>query len=617
MLKKIFLGLVGIILLGNFITATPVSKLTLAEKGQSSYQIILSDDASPSTKYGAEELQKFLKEISGAQLPIRSDKQPQIAKEIILGNNDHLKKLGIKIDFDALGKEGYVIRTIGDTIVIAGGQLRGNMYGVYGLLEEHLGCRWFTPKVSRIPKQSKLILDPINEKYVPPLEYREPYMYECRDADWCARNRINPKRSKLDIKHGGKPKVWSFCHTFKHLVSVKKYRDTHPEYFALVNGERSCNAKHPQLCCTNPDVIRICIESMRRIMKEHPDCSVFSVSQNDHDGHCECAKCQALAKAEESQMAPVLQLANRIADAMAKEFPDKTIQILPYQWTRKPPKTMRPRPNMLVMLCSIECCFSHSLVSCERNKPFCKDLEGWAKISKKLWIWDYATNFSHPLVPFPNIHVLNPNIRYYAAHKVKGIFEQSSESTPGIELAELRGYIISKFLWNPSYDPQKAIHEFLEAYYGKASKPIQAYLDLLQHKVDSEKIHMYVFVKNAYQPSLAYLSNDLLTEANQLWQKAEQLVAQQPDELRRVKISRMSVDYAIMEGARAFIKKQEKATSVDLNLIQLARIRMDPFLTVLESSNVKYVQGWPASVPRLKTPQYCKDVRKDLKEKNL
>ncbi|MFA6816578.1 MAG: hypothetical protein WCS73_09825, partial [Lentisphaeria bacterium] len=144
-----------------------------------------------------------------------------------------------------------------------------------------------------------------------------------------------------------------------------------------------------------------------------------------------------------------------------------------------------------------------------------------------------------------------------------------------------------------------------------------AYIDLLHHKVDHDKIHLRIYSRYAYQPYLSYLSNDLLTEANLLWQKAEQLVANQPDELRRVKISRMSVDYAITEGARALLKKQKKAVSVDSNLVQLARTRMDPFLTVLESSNVKYVQGWPASVPHLMTPQYCKDVRKDFKEKNL
>ena len=140
--------------------ATPVSRsfsaeLTLANDGQTTYQIVVADNASPSTKHGAEELQTFLEQITGARLPIVSERQPQKATEIILGNNAHFKNLGIKIDFDALGDEGYVIRTVGDTLVIAGGELRGNMYGVYGFLEDHLGCRWFTPEVSRIPKKSQ------------------------------------------------------------------------------------------------------------------------------------------------------------------------------------------------------------------------------------------------------------------------------------------------------------------------------------------------------------------------------------------------------------------------------------------------------------------------------
>ena len=124
----------------------------MAENGQSAYRIVVADDASPSTKHGAEELQKFLKEITGVKLPIISDRQPPGPKEIILGDNAHLRTLGLTIDVPRLGNEGYVIRTVGDRLVIAGGQLRGNMYGVYGFLEDHLGCRWFAPGVSRIPK---------------------------------------------------------------------------------------------------------------------------------------------------------------------------------------------------------------------------------------------------------------------------------------------------------------------------------------------------------------------------------------------------------------------------------------------------------------------------------
>ena len=116
----------------------------------------------------------FLQEMTGAKLPIVSDQQPQGPKEIILGDNAHLRKLGVAIDLAALGNEGYVIRTVGDNLVIAGGQLRGNMYGVYGFLEDHLGCRWFAPGVSRIPKSPRLAIGPIDDRQVPALEYREP-----------------------------------------------------------------------------------------------------------------------------------------------------------------------------------------------------------------------------------------------------------------------------------------------------------------------------------------------------------------------------------------------------------------------------------------------------------
>ena len=216
-------------------------ELVLAENGQSAYKIVLADNASPSTRHGAEELQMFLEQMTGAKLPIISDQQPPGTKEIMLGDNAHLRKLGVAIDFTALGREGYVIRTVGEHLVIAGGALRGNMYGVYGFLEDHLGCRWFAPGVSRIPKFPRLAISLIDDHQVPVLEYREPYVYECSDGDWCARNRMNSGFGQLDEKHGGKV-AWGdgfFCHTFgNRLVTPAQYFDKHPEYFALVKGKR-------------------------------------------------------------------------------------------------------------------------------------------------------------------------------------------------------------------------------------------------------------------------------------------------------------------------------------------------------------------------------------------
>ena len=562
-------------------------ELVLADNGQSAYRIVVATDASPSTRHGAEQLQMFLEQITGAKLPIVADTEPPGEQEIILGDNRHLRSLAVQIDFKELGHEGYVIRSVGKHLVIAGGALRGNMYGVYGLLEDHLGCRWFAPGVSRIPKHGRLAIGPIDDKQIPVLEYREPFTYDCFDGDWCARNRVNSSSGRLAEEHGGKVRFGGgfFVHTFNRLVPPDKYFDEHPEYFSLVKGKRL--KERSQLCSTNKDVIRISTEEILKAMRAQPDAFVFSVSQNDWHNYCECEKCQAMAKQEDSQIAPVLNLVNRVAEAVEKEFPEKAIETLAYQWTRRPPRSMRPRPNVIVRLCSIECCFSHPLDTCdsEANRKFREDIQRWAKVSNRLWVWDYVTDFRHYLLPFPNQRVRNDNIRFFVANNVKGIFEQDTYNTPHSELAALGGYITAKFLWNPDYDEETAVSEFLEGYYGEAAGPIRTYIDVLHDRVEQENIHVNIWVP----PGHPHLTDELLAEADKLWQEAEHLVADDPEVLRRVKLSRMSVDYAILERARTQAS-QGQADKPPLG--PLAARRFEPFMNTLDSCDLTRIMEW-------------------------
>ncbi len=579
----------GLALLVGAPRPAPAQQLVLAENGKSAYAIVVAAEASPSTRHGAEELQKFLREMTGAELIILADTEPLGEREIILGDNKHLQSLGATIDFDELGGEGYVIRTQGKHLVIAGGALRGNMYGVYGLLEDHLGCRWFAPGVSRIPKHDRLATGPIDDKQVPVLEYREPFTFDCFDGDWCARNRVNSSSGRLEAKHGGKVRFGSgfFVHTFNRLVPPDKYFDEHPEYFSLVKGKRL--KERSQLCCTNEDVIGICTREILKAMRAQPDAFVFSVSQNDWHNYCECEKCQALAEREDSQIAPVLALVNRVAEAVEKEFPDRAIETLAYQWTRRPPRSMRPRPNVIVRLCSIECCFSHPLATCDSaaNQKFRDDIQRWAKVSNRLWVWDYVTDFRHYLLPFPNQRVRNDNIQFFVANNVRGIFEQDTYNTPHSELAALGGYITAKFLWNPDYDEDTAINEFLEGYYGKAAPPIRRYIDALHDRVERENIHVNIWVP----PSHPHLTDELLVEADKLWQAAEDAAAGDPEVLRRVQLSRMSVDYAILERARA----QASAGNRDKPpLGPLAARRFEPFTKTLQSCDLTRLMEWQA-----------------------
>jgi hypothetical protein len=556
-------------------------ELVLADGGRSEFRIVVAEGASPSTRHGAKELQAFLAEMSSATLPIVTDKEPAAGHEILLGDSAHLRALGLKLDLKALGNEGYVIRTAGGHLVIAGGELRGNLYGVYGLLEDHLGCRWFAPGVSRIPKTPRLAIGPLDDRQVPVLEYREPFTFDCFDGDWCARNRVNSSTGRLGPQHGGKIRFADgfFVHTFNRLVPPEEHFAAHPEYFSLVKGKRLKDLS--QLCCTNEEVIRICTGEIRKAMAAQRDAFVFSVSQNDWHNYCECEKCQALARQEESQIAPVLALVNRVAEAVEKEFPNQAIETLAYQWTRKPPKSMRPRPNVIIRLCSIECCFSHPLATCDSkaNQDFRRDAEGWSKVSNRLWVWDYVTDFANYLLPFPNQRVRNDNIQFFVANHVTGIFEQDTYDTPHSEMAALGGYMTAKFLWNPRYDENKALGEFLEGYYGKAAAPIRAYLDLIHDRVEKDNLHVNIWAPT----SSGHLTDELLVKADALWQQAEDAAAGDADLLKRVKFSRISPDYAIVERARL---NAAKGQADKLPLTAVAARRFKPLIENLGASGV-------------------------------
>ena len=125
----------------------------------------------------------------------------------------------------------------------------------------------------------------MNELHKPAFEYREPYFSEAADRDWAARNKMNGVLMKLDAATGGKVRYYPFVHSFNALVPPEKYFRGHPEYFSLIDGKR--RAERSQLCLTNPDVLRVGVESVERWIADHPEATIFSVSQNDWTGWCE------------------------------------------------------------------------------------------------------------------------------------------------------------------------------------------------------------------------------------------------------------------------------------------------------------------------------------------
>jgi len=611
-LRRVCLGQAGMLLVAGLMTvvgfgvaqAQTVPGRMLVDQGRSDYQIVISNDLSPAVRYAADELRNHLEQITGVRLPVVADTEAATPYEILVGPSNRLGLLDVKIDRASLGKESYTLRTVGTRLLIVGGEPRGTLYGVYGLLEDHWGCRWFTPEVQRIPRRDRLPLPQLNERRSPAFEYREEYLWDSFDGNWMARNRLNgaggrgrlaekqgiyPTAPPLEARHGGDIRFGFgfFVHSMARLVPPGQHFAAHPEYFALWTGKRD----PAQLCCTNEDAIRLCTQAVLAAMRRQPEATVFSVSQNDNRKYCECERCQRLAQEQGTQMAPLLHLVNRVAEAAERQFPDKIVETLAYQWSRQPPRSMRPRPNVVVRLCGIECCFSHPLAQgcCATNRAFVADLQAWARVCDRLWVWDYATDFAHYLLPFPNKRVLDDNARLCAANHVTGLFELGTYDTTDGELEPLGAYLMAKFLWNPGYDENLATREFLEAYYGAGARPIRQYLDLLHDYVERNNIHVKIYVP----PTHAHLTPELLTAADSLWTEAEACLAKDPTLLDRVRRARMSVDYAIVEQGRAVAKTPaQKRTAVQNRQLELARTRFTPFTTTLAASKLTRIREW-------------------------
>ena len=487
--------------------------VTIAREGKSDYVIVLAKDAPAANQRAAKELQSYLKQMCGAELAIVDDAQRPPPHSIDVGPNRF-----VEMD-NVFGDDGFVIHTTGEEIIIAGGGKRGTMYGVSEFLEK-LGVRWYTPKVTVVPKKATIEIDVPWEKQIPAFEYREPYFTEAWNKDWAAHNKLIGHSLPLDASTGGNIRYGDFVHSFDRLIPPGLF-EKHPEYFPEIGGKRTNG--YVQRCLSNPEVLKIAVEGVKNVFKNDPTAVITTVSQNDTDKWCDCAKCKELvAKYGGVQSGIYLWFVNQVAAAIEKEYPDKLIDTLAYQFTQAPPKNISPRKNVRVRLCPISNCQAHPYESDDfpASKAFVANLANWRTIAgDNLYIWHYVTNFPHYLMPLPDFAEFTADTKLYARSGVKGVFFQGAYCGPGGADAELKSWVMSRILWNPDADADAAVTEWMQGVYGKAWKPMRAWHDELQTAAKDPAFHPVCYSHDIKR----LFTEERLAKAQAWFEEAEKL----------------------------------------------------------------------------------------------
>ena len=515
-LFKPFCGLARIALLAVGTLPSLAEKATpmIASSGAAAAQIVVPASATPVEQNAARELQEHLGKVTGAPFEVVTESSPKSGPRLLVGNTAAARSLMPDFDPKAAAYDGIVLKTFGDDLILTGHPQRGALYAVYSFLEDSVGVRWWTSEETFIPHRPTLQLPVLDIRYAPKLRFRESYYLDSFNALFKTRLKGNfSSRTRYMLApmemipdaYGGNHRLIHFkgrnsaYHSFYELLPPALYFKEHPEWYSEIKGKRT--HKDAQLCLTNGEMRRELTKNALALLREDPGADMIQISQNDHAGRCECAACLAVEKEEGGigiASGPLLRFVNQVAEDIGKEFPNVFIDTFAYQFTRQAPAKAKPRHNVLIRLCDIECSFLQPLEGSKENEPFTSDLAAWSRIAGgNLFGWDYVTSFSSYMLPHPNLRVLAPNIRTFVKYGAAGLFEQGDALCSAGDFVRLRHWVISHLLWNPDLDGDQLIDAFLSGYYGeKTGAALKRYLAFIHDRAGKTGVYLGCYQDN-------------------------------------------------------------------------------------------------------------------------
>ncbi len=306
-------------------------RLTLAEHGHSDYQVVLPDtfpnpEVSNRLAQTAALVQAAFK-ANGCDVPVVSEAQRDPAKPgLYLGDTARARACGVAAA--ELSGWAYALKAAGRDVIIAGNdrslavrvdparatwedrssaQVRmGTAKGAADFLREYLGARFLYPTGGPRPLSARAAptntLDDTGIEFLKTPAASVPAGLDVRRSPPLLYNACYPLRESFyDIANNLFPQTGTRtgAHSHPEAVPASVYRETHPEYFALVKGRRCCEVKDwtgswtQQYCLSNPEVQELIYKNLLRWL----DCGYEIVGLGQADGFvpCECEACAKLA----------------------------------------------------------------------------------------------------------------------------------------------------------------------------------------------------------------------------------------------------------------------------------------------------------------------------------
>jgi hypothetical protein len=506
------------------------SSMFLVRDGRANGVIVSTPQGSDDLERAARELQAYLRKMTGATVPIvASSRASSIRVRIGRYGQPSVKAwTGARP-----GPDGFIIERRGRSLFIVGGDARGARYGVYDWLETELGVRWFMPGElgEDIPGRRDVPLAPIRRAGAPAFEAVGGFVWAGGPGteDWEAhvRAKVGPPGS-------------FFGHNWSNIIApTVENKTVHPEWFALHEGIRT-----NQLCTGNAEVVKLAAAAARAFFERNPDATTFSISPNDGGGFCEDERCRSIDRlyhvGDGSLSDRLVYFGNEVLTDLASTHPDKQVGLLAYMDYVRPPRVVKPLPNLVVMVTRMpwEFCHVHSLddPACELNRRFVEYVRGWQRVCPHVAVYDYYGHFN-AFTPWPIVHSIRRDLPFLHA---LGVSRFMSETQQHWANQGLNFYVGAKLAWNPALDVDRLLDDYFVRFYGPAAGPMRAYWQRWEDAMVETKPQGH----GGYAWQQMFTSQ-LIAECDRLLRQAENETASSPGAkfARRIALARAGFRY--------------------------------------------------------------------------
>ncbi len=440
----------------------------------------------PVMSFAASELQGYIQKISGSAIPIDEELDLLLVISLQVDNTISITNDAFEIDIKP------------DRIELIGSNERSVLYAVYALLEK-VGCMWVYPgeEGEVIPSLSTVALPIDKWSEQASIEHRGLALYELHHPtvdlglemiDWMAKNRFNllmTSEDRIDnvgtqcihwpeVKNVLYPAMQSrgilleLSEHMTHVYFPPSLGREHPEWFAMVNGQRHGRG---QMCFSNQAAVDYFGDQVAKYVQEHPEADIIGTWPLDGGGYCECEGCLDSLAAFKA----ISQVAKKAASVNRKT----TIEFLAYRdQTYSAPEGLVIPENLSVLMCD----------------RLDDNARRWTELMEK--------NGARGQYYFE--YVLGDNYRWranvwlipeYGPWLENQLVDLGFRGSVSLFLpirnwwrSAFNNYFMSKACWNPEFDVEEALKVYCNAYYGDWSGSMLKILNIIRLNVQNTNL---------------------------------------------------------------------------------------------------------------------------------